>query len=152
MSAFPSPPDDPDSDSMAGFAAFALATVNEAFNAVPEAQARGFFRSVGKRLAGMEQLDGVNDVSGLSVRVNALWQRLGWGEADFAVGREAIIVRHRDAPLVADDPEDDPNWRIALGAVLEGAYDAWFRMLGSGPVLKTESHWTASTLELRHGR
>ena len=144
-----------------GLAVFAAALTAEAFDAVPEEQARGFFLSVGGRIAGFETLDGVNDVSGLSARVNAFWLALGWGEADFAVGSDAIIVRHRDGPSLLPLPDASgdgakadaaKHWRVALGAVLEGAYDSWFRMLGSGPTLVTVAEWKSETLELRHGR
>jgi len=135
----------------ASFALFAAMSVAELADAVPEAQRRGFYLAVGRRMATVETLSGVDDASALCWRVNAFWQSLGWGEAEIAIERDSIVVRHRDAPMPDDDVATGP-WLAMLLAVLEGAYDSWFRRLGSGPTLQTHAEWKGDTVELRHGR
>jgi hypothetical protein len=151
MQAFPQPRSGPDDHGVGGLALMALATAAEVCEGVPEAQARGFFLAIGRRMAALEPLEGANDASVLSARINAFWQALDWGEVELAIGQDAIIVRHRDVPSqIAPDPLG--HWSKMLLAVLEGAYDSWFRAPGSGPVLRTTAQCKGDTVELRHGR
>lgn len=134
-----------------GFALLAAMLVAEVAEASAPSQARAFYDAIGRRLAGTESMTGVTDTHSLSIAVNVLWTRLGWGEAEFSVGADAIVIRHADAPLAL--PGDGARlWPDALAALLEGAYDAWFRTLGSSPVLTTRARWDGDILELRHGR
>jgi hypothetical protein len=134
----------------ASHAILAAALVAELAEAVPAAQRRGFYLAVGRRMAGAETLDGVDDLSQLAGRVNAFWLANGWGQAEVGIERDAIMVLHRDAPWPPGDAAGP--WLGMLCAVLEGAYDAWFRRLGSGPTLHTRAEWKGDILELRHGR
>ena len=151
MESFPEPWQALDEKGAGGLAVLAMMTAAELYEAVPEAQAKGFFLAIGKRLAELETLDGVNDASALRTRLNAFWNALGWGEAEIVVGDDTIIVHHRGLPK-AVAPDRGQHWAKMLQAVLEGAYDSWFRMLGSGPALVTTASWKGDTFELRHGR
>lgn len=134
-----------------GCTLLALATAAEVCGAVPEAQARGFFLSLGKRMAALETLEGVTDVAALAARIDGFWSALEWGRVEIEPGSDGFAVRHRGLPLhVAPDPAG--HWAMMLAAVLEGAYDSWFRSLGSGPALHTRSRWNGDVLELHHGR
>jgi len=137
--------------SVPSHAILAAALTAELAEAVPTAQRRGFYLAVGRRMAASETLDGVDDLAQLAVRVNAFWAAIGWGAADVAIERDAIVVLHQGAPPPPGDAPAGP-WLGMLLAVLEGAYDAWFRRLGSGPTLHTRAEWKGDTVELRHGR
>ncbi|SFF91922.1 Cellulose synthase subunit D [Novosphingobium sp. CF614] len=151
MQAFPQPRHGPGDIGVGGLALMALSTAAEVCEAVPPAQARGFFLAIGKRMASLEPLEGVDDTAALHAKLNAFWQALDWGEVELTVGKEAIIVHHRDLPnRIAPDPQG--HWATMLLSVLEGAYDSWFRALGSGPVLRTVAEWKGDVVELRHGR
>jgi hypothetical protein len=139
------------SEATPSFSLFAAMSVAELAEVVPSAQRRGFHLAVGRRMAAVETLEGVSDASALCWRVNAFWHQLGWGEAEISLERDAIVVRHRFAPK-AEGLVDDDAWSAMLLAVLEGAYDSWFRRLGSGPSLHTRAEWKGETVELRHGR
>ncbi|MEE4451712.1 cellulose biosynthesis protein BcsD [Novosphingobium resinovorum] len=151
MQAFPQPRSGPSDHAVGGLALLAISTASEICEAIPEEQAHGFFLAIGRRMAALEPLDGVNDASVLCARINAFWLALDWGEIELAVGRDAIIVRHRDLPTEIA-PDRAGHWARMLLGVLEGAYDCWFRVLGSGPALRTTAEWKGDTLELRHGR
>lgn len=134
-----------------GFPLLAALIADEVAEASAPAQARAFYGAIGRRMAALESLNGVTDTHSLAIAVNAFWARLGWGEALFTVAADCIMVRHAGAPLGL--PGDAAHvWPDALAAVLEGVYDAWFRALGSGPVLTTRARWDGNVLELRHGR
>lgn len=132
-------------------AILATALIAELADAVPAAQRRGFYLAVGRRIAGLETLDGVDDLAELARRVNGFWRASGWGEAEVAMDREAIVILHHNPPSPPADTPAGP-WLGMLIAVLEGAYDAWFRRLGSGPTLHTRAEWKGDMVELRHGR
>lgn len=133
------------------FASLVAALAAELAETVPAAQRRGFYLALGRRIAAAEMLDGVEDASQLSWRVNAFWSAMGWGEADVEIEHDAILVHHRDAPPAPEHVSSGP-WLGMLLAVLEGAYDTWFRRLGSGPTLHTRAEWKGDVVELRHGR
>ena len=132
-------------------APLAAALVSELAEAVPAAQRRGFYLAVGRRMAAAEVLDGVDDLAQFAAKVNAFWRASGWGEAQVAMDRDAIVVVHHNPPSPHAEMPVGP-WLGMLIAVLEGAYDAWFRRLGSGPALQTRAEWKGDTVELRHGR
>lgn len=151
MQAFPQASKEPDDIGAGGLALMAISVAAELCDGVPEAQTRGFFLAIGRRMAALEPLEGVNDTAVLAARINAFWQVLGWGEIELALGAEAIVVHHRNLPdRIAPDPQG--SWKRMLTGVLEGAYDSWFRVLGSGPALRTSAQWQGDTLEVRHGR
>lgn len=151
MQAFPQASQDGGDSGIGGLALMAISVAAEVSDGVPPEQAHGFFLAIGRRMADLEPLEGVNDASVLAARINAFWQALGWGAIELAVGKDAIVVIHRDLPnKIAPDPQG--NWAAMLRGVLEGAYDCWFRVLGSGPALRTTAEWNGDTLELRHGR
>ena len=133
------------------FALLSGAMVAELAEAVPTAQRRGFYLEVGRRLAEAEALDGVDDAAALAGRVNAHWQAIGWGEAEISLDRDAILVHHRFPPAPPEGTSVG-TWTGMLIAVLEGAYDSWFRRLGSGAALHTSAEWRGDAVELRHGR
>ena len=151
MQGFPSPQGAPEEMGIGGCALLSLSVAAEVLEAVPEAQARGFFLSLGRRIAGLESLEGVIDVATLASRLDGFWNALEWGRVEIEPGDDGFLVRHRGLPLrVAADPQG--HWAAMLATVLEGAYDSWFRTLGSGPALHTRARWNGDTLELHHGR
>lgn len=117
--------------------------------ASPE-QVDGFFGHVGRRVAEMFPLGDVQDLTGMEVRINGLWRELGLGEARMNVQGNSIVVRHESTR--SDLTEIDGPWRPILAAMLRGAYDCWFRQLGSKSNLTTRAEWQGHVIELRHGR
>lgn len=151
MQGFPSPRREPEAMGIGGCALLSLSVAAEVFEAVPEAQARGFFLSVGRRIAALETLEGVTDVAALAARLDGFWQALEWGRVEIEPGSDGFLVRHHGLPRnIAPDPQG--HWAAMLAAVLESAYDSWFRALGSGPALHTRARWNGDALELHHGR
>lgn len=151
MPAFPQARQGDGDTGVGGLALMALSVAAEVSDGVPAEQAHGFFLAIGRRMADLEPLEGVNDTAVLAARINAFWQALDWGVIELVVTTDAIVVVHRDLPnKIAPDPHG--HWAAMLRGVLEGAYDCWFRVLGSGPALRTTAVWTGDTLELRHGR
>lgn len=132
-------------------ALLAAALVAELAEAVPSAQGRGFYLAVGRRMAAAEALEGVENLAQVAARVNAFWRATGWGEAEVVMDRDAIVVVHHNPPSPQGETPVGP-WLGMLIAVMEGAYDAWFRRLGSGPTLQTRAEWKGDAIELRHGR
>lgn len=149
--AFPQARQGPDDSGVGGFALMAMSLADEMAEGFPPEQARGFFHTIGQRMASLETLDGVSDSRAIEGRLNAFWQTLDWGLIEFDLQDDAIIVRHTDLPnKVAPDPKG--NWAFMLQCVLEGAYTYWFQLLGSSAELSTTAQWKDDMFELRHGR
>lgn len=148
---FDLPPNLSGQDAARGYVLLAQMTAAELFEAIPSRQARGFFVAIGRRMAALQALDGVKDAVVLRGRVNSFWSTLGWGEADISLQSDAIIVEHRCAPVLVGHDKGE-HWPVVVLALLEGAYDHWFREMGSGPTLKTIAGWKGEIVELRHGR
>jgi hypothetical protein len=123
----------------------------EIFATASSAQAEGFFTSVGHRLAAIVAMDDVHDLHGLTTRINALWQALGWGEVRMDVQGNGIVVHHHGLPR-GWNTDASGHWPVVLRTLLTSAYDRWFRVLGSGNSLRTTVlRASEEELELYHG-
>jgi hypothetical protein len=132
------------------WSAIAIAAIAEVRGGANDEQARGFFRALGQRIATALPVDDVEDLATLCEQVNLLWADLGWGVVSMAVGEDGIDLHHDGMPH-APSLADDGAWLWAAGPMLEGAYDHWFRALGSHAKLRTRvvSH-TDGVFDLRH--
>jgi hypothetical protein len=134
-----------------GQAILAAVTAAEVFTSAPQAQAHGFYVAVGRRLAGHIDLALVFDTDMLVARINRFWGAMEWGEAALELGEDAIFIRHSGLPEGMDG-DVDGCWPRMATAILEGAYDAWFRALGSDERLSTKLvEWRDGVVRLRHG-
>lgn len=115
-----------------------------------EEQEHAFLTTVGRDLAARYPLGDSGDLGALEERINDIWQMLDLGMATITVGDDAIRIRH-DLPRI-DGSQPGANWRSVVPALIEGAYDAWLRSMGSGPRLRTtQVERTADRVEFRHG-
>ncbi len=131
--------------------ALLAAMIGEVSEGATDEQARGFFNAVGTRLAAMLPLAEVDDADELVAQMNGLWDALGLGRVGLELDDEGIDIIHSDLPVVLD-AGDDGLWMKAAPHILEGAYESWFRSLGSGATLTTRLTRAAPGLvELRHG-
>lgn len=142
----------PQAPDVAGLSLLTALTASEIFKSATAAQARGFYVAVGKRIASLAPVEDISDLDALTQRINRVWHAMHWGEASLSMDDEGIIVHHHGMPDALEG-DLEGHWPDVKNAILEGAYDGWFRTLGSGPQLKT---WIVHThegqIELRHGR
>jgi hypothetical protein len=134
-----------------GIALIAALAMGELFGAASPAQARGFYRSAGARMAAQHPIPPMRDLRELEGAVNAFWAPLGLGYATITLDAQGVLIRHRDAPE-AITGDAGQHWNEALPALLEGAYDGWLRAMGSPEALVTriEGH-DESAIDIRHG-
>ena len=124
----------------------------ELFEGASEAQARGYLGRIGARLAALSPLPrDAESGEALTGAMNLLWADLEWGKAEIALDEKGIDIVHLGMPLALDG-DDEGVWKNGILWILEGAYDAWFRAMGSGPGLSTRVvGQSAGRIELRHG-
>lgn len=134
-----------------GLAVIAALAVSEIFANAGKEQAQGFFRAVGQRLARQNPIPAMRDLRELQGAVNAVWSRVGLGEAEITLDLQGVLIHHHDAPAtIPYDP--DFHWGAALPALLLGAYDGWMRAMGSPDALQTRLLSCADNIiEIRHG-
>jgi hypothetical protein len=114
-------------------------------------QVHGFYVAAGRRLATQVDLADVRDLDTVAERINALWAQCGWGQVRLSATDTGIRIVHRGAPQSLEG-DVAGHWPSLFSALLEGAYDAFFRQLGSGPALSTRLVRRDSDLvELHHG-
>jgi hypothetical protein len=118
--------------------------------ASPE-ELRGFFVAVGTRLAALQPARDLKRLDQLADRINGFWQALGWGHVSFELDDEGMDISHEGMPATLES--DTANvWAKAAPAILEGAYDAWCREMGSNGRLHTfVRREGGGRIELRHG-
>lgn len=122
----------------------------EVHRSATEEQARGFFHSLGGRIAAMVSVDDIQGLDSLCERINMLWAQLGFGNVEMTLDDDGIDLRHSDAPHMPP-PDNDDLWSTMVGPLLEGAYDSWFRTLGSSASLRTRVVKEGEgCIELRH--
>lgn len=113
---------------------------------------RALMWRVGERFA--QQFDPGNcaTLAELERALAHIWLDVDWGWASIEDAGGALVIRHYCAPLQAALGESSGNWSPAF---LEGAYQHWFRMLGSSDTLRVSQSTpmdAAGCLELRFGR
>jgi hypothetical protein len=134
-----------------GLAVLTAMTAAEVYAEARPAAAHGFYSAIGRRLATLVDLSDVHDIEGLADRINRLWSACGCGQARLQAVDTGIKITHRGAPA-AIEGDHAGYWAQLFPAILEGAYDAWFRQLGSGQALSTRIlHQEGDVIELHHG-
>jgi hypothetical protein len=112
----------------------------------------GFFHAIGARMAQSCPLPDVDRMDRLASAMNEIWRALDWGRVLLEPEEDGIGIVHFDAPVTMIE-DDSGLWPAAFTSILEGAYDGWFRSLGSGPKLQTTLvSRSADRIELHHGR
>ncbi|HWU01626.1 MAG TPA: hypothetical protein VN222_02705 [Novosphingobium sp.] len=150
------PANDPHDDMVAGLApayvpgVLSALVAAEIFASASPEQAHAFYVAVGRRLAALAPVEHVNGIGDLCDAANRLWAAMGWGRVEMDTQGEGIVLRHRRLPPTM--PENEEHWGEMIAALLQGAYDAWFRVLGSPEQLVTRViSQTESAIEFRHG-
>lgn len=144
--------DGPPSEARQDLSLLVAAMASEIGAVATEPQVRGFFVAVGRRLAAHADMTEVTNIALMTARVNTFWAGMGWGSAHIAMAGNALVIQHSGMPEVLDG-DTEGRWPTIAAAVLEGAYDAWLRAVGSGQMLNTQViSWRNGTVELRHGR
>lgn len=134
-----------------GLAVLTAMTAAEIFGEARPEQALGFYAAIGRRLSALVDVNDVRDLDDLADRINTFWGACACGRARLEAVETGIRVLHRGAPLTIEG-DQTKCWAQAFPALLEGAYDAWFRQLGSGPVLTTRIlRCEKDVIELHHG-
>ncbi|WP_206241790.1 cellulose biosynthesis protein BcsD [Novosphingobium terrae] len=134
-----------------GRALLATLVMSEVFDAALPAQAQGFYRAVGKRLAAHHPIPHMQDLRELQRAANAVWEQLGLGHADITLEVQGVVIRQMGFPPAIEGDKVN-HWGTALPALLEGAYDGWLRSLGSPEALVTRvTAQSADRIEIRHG-
>lgn len=109
-----------------------------------------FYHAIGFQLAAQYPLQPSGDLLAVETELNAVFQQLGLGAVRLSLAADGIYIRHR--LLQIDGLGQDGAWRAVLPRILQGAYDAWLRSLGSGPKLRTTIVSSDGfTFEFRHG-
>jgi len=133
------------------YPALLVAMIAEVSESATEEQRDGFFAAIGARIAAMTSVADIEDGELLGRRMNDLWDALGWGDVRLEFHDEGIDILHRNLPT-SIDRNDEGLWTQVAPAILTGAYETWFRSLGSGPNLTTRIlRQGAGFVELRHG-
>ncbi|WOK35986.1 cellulose biosynthesis protein BcsD [Sphingomonas sp. C3-2] len=133
------------------YPALLAAIIGEIDENASEDQSRGFFNAIGGRIAALLPMAEVDDVDLFVDQVNGLWEALGWGTATLELDDEGVDIFHRGLPGSLDG-DDAGLWMKVAPAILEGAYDRWFRAMGSADTLKTRLlRASPEVIELRHG-
>ena len=123
----------------------------EIASAATAEQMQGFFRAIGARLAKSHPIDNARNMDRLTQHGNMVWDRLHWGSVRFELDDEGIDIFHHGLPEKLEG-DADGIWAKVAPFILEGAYDAWFRQMGSGERLRTRiSRSQDGHIELRHG-
>ncbi|AEI80344.1 cellulose synthase biosynthesis protein BcsD [Cupriavidus necator N-1] len=113
---------------------------------------RAFMWRVGVRFAQRFDPGNCATLAELERALAQIWLDVDWGWASIEDAGGALVIRHYCAPLQAALGESSGSWSPAF---LEGAYQHWFRMLGSSDTLKVSQSTpidAAGCLEFRFGR
>ncbi|RLK44706.1 cellulose biosynthesis protein BcsD [Cupriavidus plantarum] len=117
-----------------------------------EAGAREFMARMGARFAQRFDLGPCNSLAELERAIAQIWLDVDWGWTGIEDNGDALVIRHHCAPLRTAFGESSDAWS---GAFLQGAYQHWFRMLGSSDTLQVSQQSdvdATGSVEFRFGR
>ncbi len=129
---------------------FALAAeLYENFN---PAEAHGFLRQLGMRIASQTPLPTVVTIDELEAAINAAMAELDWGYVSMTAEESAVVIRQHAFPGHGADDGPSATWRRAFAAVLEGVYAVWLREQGGGGALdvRVKDDTAVDVLELTY--
>jgi hypothetical protein len=112
---------------------FLAALSGELFENIPEDQAAGFLRQVGRRMAASQPLPAVETLDQLEAEANRALAALDWGVARLEATSEAVTISHAAFPARVADAGG--HWPRAFAAVAEGLYSGWMAGQGAGEAL-----------------
>jgi hypothetical protein len=134
-----------------GLAMLTALTAAEIFGEAKPEQAHGLYVAIGRRFSTLVDMADVRDLDDLAERINGLWAVCGYGHARLQAVETGIRVVHRGAPVTIEG-DHAGHWARLFPALLEGAYDAWFRQLGSSGLLSTRLlRHEGDVIEFHHG-
>lgn len=109
------------------------AMIDEVFANATEDQALSFFVAVGARLAAAHPLPENDGLPRLEQAINEVWRSLGLGQVALTMEADGIAINH--SGYMTDEAHRLPSWPGAAGALLRGAYGAWFQSIGGAATL-----------------
>ncbi|WP_059412049.1 cellulose biosynthesis protein BcsD [Cupriavidus basilensis] len=113
---------------------------------------RAMMRRVGVRFAQRFDPGACATLAEFERAIAQIWLDVDWGWASIEDAGGALMIRHYCAPLRVALGESADGWSAAF---LEGAYQQWFRMLGSSESLKVSQSTpmdATGSVEFRFGR
>jgi hypothetical protein len=109
---------------------FLASLMSELFGSFEPAEASGFLRQIGARMASEIPLGKHNDLEELEAGVNGALQALAWGYARLDLVGAEIEITHRAFPDLGPAHSARQAWRSGFAAILEGLYTTWLQLQG----------------------
>lgn len=128
---------------------FLAALADEFATQLSETDLRALMRRIGTRFATTFPLPGSQTLAEAQRAMSACWDSQDWGWVELEERTDHLLIRHYCSPLVTALGSTHLRWTPAF---LEGAYQHWFRSLGSGAALTVQQSSQADSfgcVELR---
>lgn len=109
---------------------FISGLMTELFSNFEPAEAAGFLRQIGGRVAAEASLPKLGTLEELEAGVNQVLAAMSWGYIRLALVGAEIEIVHRAAPELGPTQATRAAWRAGFGAILEGLYTTWLQMQG----------------------
>ncbi|AUG98910.1 cellulose biosynthesis protein BcsD [Pectobacteriaceae bacterium C52] len=90
-----------------------------------EQDATAFLRQTGEQLAEHYPLKEAVTVKGLECEINRILAMFHWGCVDIQPGEQSLEIFHLELPDSDNGLLKGEQWRMAMGAVLQGLYSRW---------------------------
>lgn len=110
--------------------AFIASLISELFGAFETAEASGFLRQIGARMATEAPLRKHRDLEELEAGMNAALGAMSWGYVRLELAGAEIAITHRAYPDLEPTHAARPAWRAGFAAILEGLYTTWLQLQG----------------------
>ncbi len=108
---------------------FLSALAQELSEALPAQENAVLMARIGTRFALQHPLAPSETLTGLQQAMNAVWDRLDWGQVELSQSDASMHIYHRFSPLAAAFGETEAGWAAGF---LQGAYQQWLEAAGAG--------------------
>lgn len=123
---------------------FVSGLMTELFSNFEPAEAEGFLRQIGGRVAAETPLTKLGTLETLEAGMNQVLAQMSWGYVRLALVGAEIEIAHRAAPELGPEPATRAAWRAGFAAILEGLYTTWLQMQGGRHDMRARARQDAS--------
>ena len=109
---------------------FMASLMGELFDGFEAAEASGFLRQIGARVATETPLLKHGNLEELEGGMNDALAAMSWGYARLSLVGAEIEIVHRGFPDLSPAHAAHGAWRTGFAAILEGLYTAWLQLQG----------------------
>ena len=115
---------------VSGFVQILVQMLKMMSNNAEAEEVQDFLFEIGVNLAYSNRIEDVNTLAEMHLKLNDIFDRLGFGVCQIEDLKDHVTIRHHDLPQISEEEFKD-RWLMYFSVILCGMYNCWFRQTGA---------------------